>query len=286
MERKYHHKNRVSYYKQRRILHSASADGRSNYEQICGGTILTARIVITAAHCVWNRRRQRKYTESMFRIAAAKYWRNWTPTRAERQVYAERPQRLAVRTIRMMPNYADIDGNLNEDIALLVLHDWLRFGSAVRPICVDLQVPEPDRYITSTGNWTAGTVAGWGLLASDGQPSPELRVLQVPLVATDECAGAMPPNARRFVTPDKFCTGYMRRNVSLCKGDSGGGLVTPRVPALGMKKDGALYLQGLVSSGDTENSSCNSNAYTIITNVHFYQEFIRYTIQTVIDHVP
>lgn len=238
---------------------------------------MSERLVITAAHCVWDLAAERLYNIRHFRIAAGKYLRTW---RTSDDVNGP-AQEFSVSAIRVPLGYNDRADNYNADLALLVLNGWIRFGIAVRPICVDLNLRYNERHKTGTHGRAVGRVAGWGLQASAGQPSEVLRVLQVPLVAADECASSVPPKFRRYVTTDKFCAGFLRRNVSLCVGDSGGGLVTPKgqfgsgAMAVEADEEEVFYLQGIVSSGDSENMSCNSNSYTVFTNVHYYQEFIR-----------
>lgn len=49
---------------------------------------------------------------------------------------------------------------------------------------------------------------GWGKTMS-GQPSEELQEINVPFVPFDQCLSDVPADFRGYITPDKFCAGYM-----------------------------------------------------------------------------
>lgn len=62
--------------------------------------------------------------------------------------------------------------------------------------------------------------SGWGLEESNGQPSEVLKKIELPAVSREECERNSSPEFINFITPDKFCAGYLT-GASVCQGDSG-----------------------------------------------------------------
>lgn len=67
---------------------------------------------------------------------------------------------------------------------------------------------------------------------------------------------------------DKMCAGFYEKNISVCRGDSGSGLVF-RNP-----EDNRFYIHGVVSLGPTLRGECNFRQNSLYTKVAFYYEFI------------
>lgn len=65
-------------------------------------------------------------------------------------------------------------------------------------------------------------MAGWGLEASGGLSSPELKYIDLPAIEYNECKQKLSAELQLFITGDKFCAGYTTGQ-SVCRGDSGGG---------------------------------------------------------------
>lgn len=122
-----------------------------------------------------------------------------------------------------------------------------------------------------------GRVAGWGLTSSGGKASPVLKYVDLRTVDHAKCLADSDIEFRPNITPDKFCAGYLNQNISVCQGDSGGGLVFPKTED-GRKK---FYLRGIVSTGVLSmESSCDSNKYTTFTNIAYFDQMIAtYTSQ-------
>lgn len=231
-------------------------------QQICGGTILTNRLVVSAAHCFWHKTDGRINAASHYRVATGKTRRSWYDDELERE------QKLSVREIRTEPLYNDYSDNYHADLALLVVDGLIEFHSYVLPICLDLNLEGSDTHV-ETG--LEALVAGWGLTESNGDPSSVLKMVYLPTVSQGKCKREVPVQYKTFVTTDKFCAGYVNQAQSVCKGDSGGGLMTWETVNLTRK----YYLRGVVSSGTNKDSSCDPNMYTVFTNVHVHAGLIR-----------
>lgn len=65
-----------------------------------------------------------------------------------------------------------------------------------------------------------------------------------------------------------MCAGFHNKNISVCRGDSGSGLVF-RNP-----EDSRYYIHGIVSLGPSLKGECNIRQNTLYTRVAYYSEFI------------
>lgn len=231
------------------------------FSHICGGTILTNRIVISAAHCFWSTDRFNE--ASRYRVVTGKYFRAWDHPEPLLT------QRIPVLEIRHWPTYRDEDGLYEADIALLVLRDVINFHSYVAPIC--LRLPADAESVPLEGQW--GMVAGWGVEES-GRQSGELKMLQLPVVSKAECLARVDESFVKYVLSDKFCGGFVDREESLCRGDSGGGMVIGRRSMDGEKV--VHYLYGLVSTGK------NCQKYAAFTRVHQYERWVQQSINELV----
>ncbi|XP_022200798.2 serine protease snake [Nilaparvata lugens] len=168
-------------------------------EWLCGGSLISSRFVITAAHCVKSRRGAPQWVQmGMVRL----------------QNTTEYNRRVEATWV-----YSDYDPPaVYNDIALLKLEQTLVPMLNIRPIC--LSVPEdlitPDSKVFATG-WGR---TGYGLDSSQ-------TLLKVPLKMVDDEKCKTYYSADRFL-PDgisdrQFCAGpYDNDSQDTCQGDSGG----------------------------------------------------------------
>lgn len=234
------------------------ADGE--FEQWCGGTILNARVVISAMHCFWDPTENQPHNKEEYLIAVGKTYRSITA----KEYY--KPQYFQIDEIFYDRAYNDYAGLYANDIVVIVLNTYIEFKSYTVPICIEYGLRFDDRTVRPG---MTGYVAGWGLEQSSGAPSPVLKKIDLPTVDRDECVQKSAHDFRNFITSDKFCAGYLT-GVSVCQGDSGGGLVFPKT--VGQKT--TYYLRGIVSTGGNKQGSCDNDKYTTFTNTAYYQDLI------------
>lgn len=178
-----------------------------SFEQWCGGTILNAKVVISAMHCFWDRLEDKPFSVGEFRIVAGKFKRDYN---ADENL---KTQIFSVDKIHYVDGYSDITGLYASDIAILVLNTFIEFKTHISPICMDYDLTFDDR--TVPAGWT-GRVAGWGLEANNGQPSPLLKVIELPAVSRAECRANSSREFLPYITSDKFCAGYLT-GISVCQ---------------------------------------------------------------------
>ncbi|MFI2640916.1 S1 family peptidase [Streptomyces sp. NPDC018610] len=168
--------------------------------QFCGGTLVAARKVVTAAHCVAG-----ESTGSVRVVGGRTYLDGTDGTVSE------------VGGIWVAPDYKDAAGG--DDVAVLTLSTAMPYT--------------PAKYVspTDTGVYAAGTTArilGWGTTSESGGSSNQLRTATVPVVSDAGCESAYGSD---FVESDMVCAGYESGGTDTCQGDSGGPLLVGGVLA-------------------------------------------------------
>lgn len=166
----------------------------ASQNQFCGGTLVSATKVVTAAHCMVGE------SNSSVRVVGGRTYLNGTNGTVRR-----------VSDIWIHPDYQDVtQGN---DVAVLTLSTSMSYT--------------PASYVGSsdTGVYAAGTTArilGWGTTSSGGSSSNQLRTATVPTVSDSSCASSYGSD---FIASDMVCAGYTSGGVDTCQGDSGGPLL-------------------------------------------------------------
>ncbi|MGI5379187.1 S1 family peptidase [Streptomyces sp. CA-251387] len=166
----------------------------ASQNQFCGGTLVSATKVVTAAHCMVGE------TTSSVRVVGGRTYRNGTNGTVSR-----------ISDIWVHPDYTDAtDGN---DVAVLTL-------STSMPYTTASYVDSSDTGVYATG--ATARIVGWGTTSSNGSSSNQLRTATVPIVSNSSCASSYGSD---FIASDMVCAGYTSGGVDTCQGDSGGPLL-------------------------------------------------------------
>lgn len=230
------------------------------FEQICGGTIINAKIIVSAMHCFWDPSEGTHYNYDAYEVVVGKTVRKYEA----REEY--KPQFFEIENIHYIDGYSDLQSYYANDIVLVVLNKYIEFHSFIVPICLPQNLQYHDKVVPV--GWI-GTAAGWGLVESNGRPSEVLKKIELPVVSREDCRDNSSPEFANFITSDKFCAGYLT-GASVCQGDSGGGLVFPQT--VGQKT--VYFLRGIVSTGGNKGGSCDNDKYSTFTNVAYHMDFI------------
>nr|XP_049704064.1 modular serine protease-like [Helicoverpa armigera] len=231
---------------------------RADHRQICSGTIVKNDVVISAAHCFWNKRDL--HPASNYVVAAGKLYRRWNHPNDTHV------QTSDIREISVPVRFLGSDTNFQDDIALVKLVSRLEYSIHVRPVCIDFDFEFDSRQLKV---FSVGKIAGWGRTAT-GNFSEILKVADVPYVSIQDCISDTPEGFRVYITSDKICAGY-KNGTALCEGDSGGGLTFPA------RERGTIryYLRGVASTAVNNQRLCNEATITSFTHVVTHARFIQ-----------
>ncbi|XP_025208667.1 uncharacterized protein LOC112604026 [Melanaphis sacchari] len=171
----------------------------TNYDLICGGSIIAPNLVISAAQCFWYKGILSKkitiYDES-YKVAIGKYDRNLTV------VDNEFTQIMNVKTIYLNEDYTGADGFKNYDIAVIALSKIITFNNFVAPICIDWNG------LYNVPNGAEGKIVGWGN-TENGILSRFLIESALPFIDQKSCKAMYSKGYQHYMTVDKFCAGTL-----------------------------------------------------------------------------
>ena len=161
----------------------------------CGGSLLSSRVVMTAAHC------EVKWVQLVSVVVG-----EHDVTRDDGQ------QSVAVKRWLSHPDYNR--RTLDSDLAILVLKQEVRFRAQVSPVCL----PNPQ----TTYDSREALVTGWGTLYNGGPVPSTLVKAELRSLTNKQCvAGTL--YSHSDITDRMICAAFPQRDS--CQGDSGGPLM-------------------------------------------------------------
>ena len=260
----------------------------------CGGSLITAQHVISAAHCYWTNENLHGVCPDQFLLMSGqeckvrrcpKSCTRLTPGDIRvhlgitRRSEASPGDGMEVKSIAIHPLW-DKKDKLNDifaghDIALLKMKRQVSsYNSKVVPIC--LPHPVMDRYLLNED--TTVDVTGFGLIATVGGSRQFPNIVQtarVNIIDNNSCKSFWP-----LMEGNQICASGLRQVTSAgakadlvadsCNGDSGGGLT-------GNNFNGREVLLGVISFGEPE-CGRRGGKPGVYTNVMDQLEWIRSNI--------
>ncbi|XP_038106786.1 ovochymase-2 [Culex quinquefasciatus] len=218
-------------------------------EYICGGFLVSDRVVVTAAHCVTAPNGYQMVPEALLvRLGVH-----------ELLAMSRDGQEHRVERVYRHEEYEG--SSYRHDVAVLMLQTVVEFTRFVQPVCL-WNVGE-----FGTGLDLVGTVSGWGLTEYDVLAN-SLKSARLPMVSYLDCLEKDRDVFAPVLFDGMFCAG-LDNGTNVCNGDSGGAFV--------VNINGTWIARGIISFTGLRESTvtlCNPKSYAGFVNLPRYVEWI------------
>lgn len=223
----------------------------SNFQQYqCGGSIISSRSILTAAHCLTKENTNETLEADLLRVYIG------IVNLANKDDHFYHTASSAV----LHPDYNSAQHTT--DIGILQLTRDIIFNNFIKPVCLYGNTTDISAFYNRYGK-----VAGWGL-NRNGVVANVLNYLDMPVVSQKKCSQTNVQYNTVLAYGESFCAGHSDGN-SVCNGDSGGGLV--------FTDNYRFYLRGIVSISAQKRNQlmCDPNRYSVFTDVSKFLKWIR-----------
>ncbi|EDW24614.1 GL23300 [Drosophila persimilis] len=221
----------------------------NEYNFLCGGTLISALTVLSAAHCF--RFGTRNLPASRTAVSLGRTTLDLlTPGVGARRAVAE----LVIHEQYNPSIYTDAD------LAALRLSEPVDIGDYIRPICL-----WNDNYLLDLPSGHKSYVAGWGEDERGNRNSRIAKMTDTDIITQPECRGNLTSENVRFVTSRTICASN-REGAGPCNGDSGGGLM--------LQESDIWLLRGVVSAGQRLSNRCDLSQPVIYTDLARHIEWL------------
>ncbi|XP_048483272.1 CLIP domain-containing serine protease 14D isoform X2 [Plutella xylostella] len=217
-----------------------------NVRFACSGSIISKRVVLTAAHCALAKPEGYKLST----IVVGEYDIGKSPDCSE-FFCAPPTQALKVEHVIVHPGYEQ--KIFRHDIALIVLKEEVKYSVTAAPVCLN---EKPEIVLNERAS-----LVGWGKLSGQNSLVSRQQQLQVPLVPLANCERIFGESVP--VHEGQLCAGG-EEGRDACSGFGGAPLL--------LNRDGKSVQIGIVSFGS---ENCGSEGVpSVYTNIAHYYRWI------------
>jgi len=200
---------------------------------LCGGTLITRRHVITAAHCATR--------TDLHLVRLGEH-------NLDNDDAGEKPQDFLIKKTLIHPQYKKRP-SLDNDIAIITLKEDVAFvDHRIQPICLPLPgITNENKSLNEQAERSFvgyhPHVAGWGAIGYRKESSPNLMEVQLEVFSNLECTEVFKV-ANLVIDKTKMCAGDRTGSMKdACQGDSGGPLMLNLGEDKKQQKAGDLTLE-------------------------------------------
>ncbi|XP_050302337.1 trypsin-1-like [Anthonomus grandis grandis] len=180
----------------------------------CGGTLISNRYVMTAAHCLCTGSGNDQISPSSIKVTISQH----DLTNKNSNAF-----QIGIKSLKVHPEYSC--NKVKNDIAILELEKIVAWTESVTPACL------PDNYEKAYSNFQNefATVAGWGWTNEERGGGGRATILQkakVQVIETEKCRTWYKSQGKKTkITESQICAGHEQGGVDACWADSGGPLM-------------------------------------------------------------
>jgi hypothetical protein len=146
----------------------------NNLQYICGGSIISERVILTAAHCIQDKSENEPISPEESNFVVGKHN---LKARHEKGFKI-----MAIERFVMNPGWKPNRRNYDADIAVAILQTPLIYKHNIQPICLGPQTED-----TSELFGLQGVVAGWGYIEEKNINVGIPRIVEIPIINDDTC---------------------------------------------------------------------------------------------------